>query len=329
MSVDRSYKIAVIGPIPRDSIITHEGKEFKKYGCVTHTAIALSHLVPKNSTIYPVTHLRQRDHGNVLEIFKEYQNIDATHVKADADRGDVVYLKFIDQNRRQEKQVGSMNPIEPADVQPLLNCDAFVFVPITDFEAPLLTLKYIKDNSDAITIFDAHGPTNALTMHGDRLMKPWIERDQWLPYIDFLKMNLEEARCSWFAKEYTLEDLEDLPPISDNECAQFAEHCLEKGVSAVFITVDEKGVMCYYKKNGSFCQENIPAIKVDKVVQTTGCGDSFAAGLAYGVLTDPLDMGRAAQYGNIMGAQRTQGITFDVFLSRDESEKMRRDHYGT
>ena len=33
---------------------------------------------------------------------------------------------------------------------------------------------------------------------GDRANRLWIERDAWLPYIDILKMNLEEAGCSWF-----------------------------------------------------------------------------------------------------------------------------------
>jgi len=35
-------------------------------------------------------------------------------------------------------------------------------VPITDFEIALDTLKYIKANSKAKIIFDAHGPTTGL-----------------------------------------------------------------------------------------------------------------------------------------------------------------------
>ena len=47
----------------------------------------------------------------------------------------------------------------------------------------------------------------------------------------------------------------------------------------------------------------MPRIPVEHVVDTTGCGDSFAAGMAFGYLQDH-DIVQAAQYGNAMGAQR-------------------------
>ena len=37
-----SRKVAVLGPIPRDQIVTHAGERFEKYGCVLYTAVALS-----------------------------------------------------------------------------------------------------------------------------------------------------------------------------------------------------------------------------------------------------------------------------------------------
>ena len=66
----------------------------------------------------------------------------------------------------------------------------------------LIHLKYIKEQQQGIVIFDAHGPTTACLYTGERQRKFWIDRDQWLPYIDVLKMNLEEANASWFKKEY-------------------------------------------------------------------------------------------------------------------------------
>jgi len=64
----------------------------------------------------------------------------------------------------------------------------------------------------------------------------------------------------------------------------------------------------------------VPAIKVNQVVDTTGCGDSFAGGLGYGLLQKPNDYVAAAQYGNALGALRTQGKTFDVFKSLAETD---------
>ena len=91
-----------------------------------------------------------------------------------------------------------MAPIRPEDVEFVLDADAFVCVPITDYQVSQDTLRYIKQNSRGTILLDAHGPTVALTRGGERGHRLWIERDAWLPYIDILKMNLEEAGCSWF-----------------------------------------------------------------------------------------------------------------------------------
>ena len=40
-----NYKIAVVGPIPNDTIITHHGETIMKYGCVTHPTFALAKLL--------------------------------------------------------------------------------------------------------------------------------------------------------------------------------------------------------------------------------------------------------------------------------------------
>jgi hypothetical protein len=52
------------------------------------------------------------------------------------------------------------------------------------------------------------------------MRKFWVDRDQWLPYIDVLKMNIEEAQASWFKKEYESQDFSE--EISPEEMRAFA-----------------------------------------------------------------------------------------------------------
>jgi len=322
-----NYKIAVLGPIPRDYIITYAGEVIEKYGGINHPAIALSKLLNNDSTIIPVTHVRRRDEIPIKNILSIYPNINLQHISSNADQGDVIHLRFLDLNNRIEKQFAFMNPITPDDVKDLLDCDAFVIVPVTDFEVTLDTLKFIKKHSDAIVIFDAHGPTSSLSLSGDRFSKFWVDRDCWLPYIDILKMNQHEAKCSWFKKEYNLTDLENKNALMEEELQTFAEHCLVKGIKALYITLDSRGCLVYFTNNGQVQKKLISSIKMEKVVDTTGCGDSFAAGVAFGTLVFK-DYIKAAQYGNALGAQRTQGKTFDVFKSYPETERMVKKAYG-
>ena len=184
------------------------------------------------------------------------------------------------------------------------------------------SLKFIKAHSDGLVIFDAHGPTKTMTALGDRLSKFWIERDLWLPYIDVLKMNRKEARYCWFKKRYTLEQLEEEAPLEKSELCDFAKHCFEFGIKALYITLDVKGCLLFTaNEHGELQQKLIPAVSVTDIVDSTGCGDSFAGGLAFGLLTSG-DYIKAAQYANALGAQCIQGSDFEGFKSLTETQQI-------
>jgi sugar/nucleoside kinase (ribokinase family) len=320
-------KIAVIGPIPRDHIVTHQGDLIQKWGCVTHPVIALSALAGDNIEITPVSHVRKVDLDNVREVFKGYKGIKLNCISSKNDQGDIISLKFVTVNTRLERQTGFMDPIVPEDVEPIIDADVFVFIPISDYEVSLDTLKYIKKkNKKAVIIFDAHGPTTACLTSGERKLKFWVDRDQWLPYIDVLKMNLEESRASAFKKEYESSDFDH--EIESGDMTEFAKHCIGKGVKCLAITMDSRGCMVYYEDRKKFREQMVPAVKVENVIDTTGCGDSFAGGVGFGLLQDPKDYIRAVQYGNALGALRTQGKTFAVFKSLDETDKIIRETYS-
>lgn len=314
-------KIAVIGPIPRDHIVTHKGDLIQKWGCITHPVIALSVLAGRKIEIFPVTHVRQVDADNVEEVFRGYTGINHRHITCKNDQGDIISLKFLDMNNRLERQTGFMDPILPVDMKRLTKCNVFVFVPISDYEISLDTLKYLKAKSKGTIIFDAHGPTTACLINGERQRKYWIDRDQWLPYIDVLKMNLEEAHASWFKKEYESNDFNN-DELNRDELRAFAVHCLSKGVKCVYITVDSRGCLVYFMERKKLREEMVNAIKVKQVIDTTGCGDSFAGGLGFGLMQKPKDYIGAAHFGNALGALRTQGKTFSVFKPLKETEQI-------
>jgi sugar/nucleoside kinase (ribokinase family) len=324
----KSRKVAVLGPIPHDQIITDDGQRFEKYGCVLYTAVALSALLDAGDTIVPVSHVHRKDEGPIKELLVPFPNIDTSGITSSADRGDRVELRYFGQNSRAERQTSFMDPILPADVDGVLDADAFVCVPITDYEVGQATLRHIKENSGALVVLDAHGPTTTLTRSGERQPKVWADQDIWLPYIDLLKMNLEEARAAWLGESADL-TADPGKPIS-RELRELAHHCLDRGVGAVCVTLDERGCVVFYRDgSGAFTEENVAPVPVEHVVDTTGAGDSFAAGLAFGYLAYQ-DYAAACQYGNAMGAQRCTGpgTELNVYLSREETDRQILAAYG-
>ena len=125
--------VAVLGPIPRDRIVTHRGEVFEKYGCALYTVAALSALMEPTDRICPVVHVRKQDEAAIKDLLAPMPNVDLTGIRSDTDRGDVVQLTYEDQNTRHEAQTGFMSPILPRDVEFALDAEAFVCVPITDY----------------------------------------------------------------------------------------------------------------------------------------------------------------------------------------------------
>jgi sugar/nucleoside kinase (ribokinase family) len=330
----RGRKVAVLGPMPRDQILTDDGERFEKHGCALYTTVALAALLDPGDTIVPVTHVHRKDEGPLKQILAPFPNIDTSGITSSADQGDRVELRYIEQNRRVEQQTSFMDPILPADVAAVLDADAFVCVPITDYEVGQATLRHIKEHSGATVVLDAHGPTTTLTRSGERQPRVWADQDIWLPYVDILKMNLDEAHSMWVGKSANMavdppEEITEEKQISE-ELRDLARHCLDRGVGAVCVTLDEHGCVCFSRHgSGVVTEAFVDPVRVEHVVDTTGAGDSFAAGLAYGYLAYR-DYVVACQYGNAMGAQRCTGPGTDlnVYLSREETEREIRATYG-
>jgi len=319
-------KVAVLGPIPRDQIVTNAGERFEKYGCVLYTAVALSALLDAGDAIVPVSHVRREDEGPIKQVLAPFPNIDTSGITSSDDQGDCTELRYIGHNRRVERQTSFMNPILPSDVSEVLDADTFVCVPITDYEVGQGTLQHIREHSSATVVLDAHGPTTTLTRSGERLPRVWADRDAWLPYIDILKMNLEEAGSAWLGESPQM--AASPQGQSPAELRDLARHCLDRGVGAVCVTLDEDGCVAFYGDGtGGVTEEFVGPVPVERVVDTTGAGDSFAAGLAYGYLAYQ-DYVVACQYGNAMGAQRCTGAELKVYLSREETERQILSTYG-
>ena len=122
---------------------------------------------------------------------------------------------------------------------------------------------------DGVSSTKAHRVVNAL-------------RKAKLPYLHTLKLNLKEALAVTQTSTY----------------AEAAQELLNLGVAHVYITLGPDGVYC---RNAAE-EWLFPALPVE-IVNTTGAGDAFLAGIAY-AYTKGIEFPQTAQYG-LMAARAT------------------------
>lgn len=87
-----------------------------------------------------------------------------------------------------------------------------------------------------------------------------------------------------------------------DEPSDMAKSLQDRGCKNVVVKLDEKGALC---RDASGVETMAPAYCVEKVVDTTGAGDSWCAGFLAG-LNMGLSMPEAAQFGNATAAHCIQ-----------------------
>ena len=136
-------------------------------------------------------------------------------------------------------------------------------------------IRYLMENSTAPLLIDGVSTTKA-----HRVINA-LKRCK-LPFLHSLKLNLKEALAVTATATY----------------AEAAQQLLNWGVAHVYITLGSEGVYCR-----NVAEEWLyPALPGD-VVNTTGAGDAFLAGVVY-ALAKGLPFPQTAQYG-LMAARAT------------------------
>jgi len=154
-----------------------------------------------------------------------------------------------------------------------INLSDFV---VTDTNISENAIRYLMDNTTAPLLIDGVSTTKA-----HRVMNA-LDKAK-LPYLHSLKLNLKEATVITNEANYALA----------------AQRLIDLGVAHVYITLGSEGVYC---RNAAE-EWLFPALPITEVVNTTGAGDAFLAGVVY-ALAKGLPFPQVAQYG-LMAARAT------------------------
>ncbi len=168
---------------------------------------------------------------------------------------------------------------------------------LTQLEAPIEVVEYALEKAKLQNVLTILNPAPAVKLN-----------NKIFSFIDYFTPNETEASY------YVNHKIE-----TEKDAKHASIQLLDKGIKNIIITLGEKGAY-FANKSESFM---IDALDMkDKVVDTTGAGDAFNAGLAV-ALTEEKNHKEAIQFANVVGALSTTKIgTAKSMPLRSEIDKL-------
>ena len=246
-------KICCIGHITRDRIITPQQTIDMAGGTSFYMAHGMYHLSP-DFPFQLVTKIGQESQEEVDRL--RQMNI---NVLSYSSRHSVFFENHygLDSDQRTQRVLAKADPFTIEEMKPL---QAEVFhlgsLLADDFSPEIV--KYLSQKG-RISI-DVQGYLREV--RGEKVYAvDWKDMDVVLPYVDMIKLNEHEMRAI----------------MQLNNPKTVAEKLASYGIREVIITLGSYGSLIYADKT----YYEIPAYPPQKIVDATGCGDTYSTGYLY------------------------------------------------
>lgn len=247
------YDICSIGHITRDKIVTPEKTVYMAGGTSFYMSHGISHL-PKKVTYQLVTKVGENQRVEVEKI--RDKGIDTICYPSHH----TVYFENrygADSNNRTQRVLAKADPFTLDDVRPL-EARVFHLGSLLADDFPVDVVEYLA--TKGIVSIDVQGYLREVVGQDVRPVD-FKDKERVLACTGILKLN-----------EHEMEVI-----AGDNNPREVAKKLAGYGVSEVVITLGSYGSAIY--ADGKYYE--IPAFKPRRVVDTTGCGDTYSTGYLY------------------------------------------------
>jgi hypothetical protein len=284
-------KFGVIGE-PCIDFIHRGGRESKSLGGILYSIISLAVIAPAQE-VYPIMNLGSDEYENIAGFLSHFPNIKTDYVNKVEHKTRVVnlYYKGIEVEfdspetgkpktyDREESSTEPTLPVEYETIEPVLNeLDGILINMVSGIDISLDTLKRLRKSFTGYMHAEMHNIVMKTDAHGNRTQVSVPDWEQWCMHSDTLQMNESEMNAMHGGK------------ISEYE---FAERVLNPGNSshgkALVVTRGKRGSSLFRKIEKKVMGEiyteidktDLAAVESHNFVDSTGCGDVFAACFFY------------------------------------------------
>jgi sugar/nucleoside kinase (ribokinase family) len=249
------FDVCVIGHVTKDIIrINGEAEKRMPGGAAYYTSMALKSF---GVNVAVITKVSTDDQDHLLSELRRSGIAVFCKESEETTIFENIY-RSEDKAVRTQKVKAVASPFSPVDLEHI-RAAAFHVGPLTNRDVSPGFLDEVSRRGRLVSL-DVQGLIREVR-DGEIIEKDWQEKEKGLAYIDILKADKNEARI--LSKEDNLEK-------AAVELSRF-------GPKEVIITLADEGSLIF--SNGKFYR--IPAFPARKMIDSTGCGDTYIAGYLY------------------------------------------------
>jgi hypothetical protein len=281
-------EFGLIGTITSDRIVFDDGRSFGMIGGVLYQAAVWS---GQGDGVRLFTACGEELRAGVEDLIRPWTTLRRGGLRFVPGPGNVVELRYGETLKEREEVLRSaVPPLDPRLVLPGLDgLDGLLLVFNSGFDLKLEDWRTIQRAVRCPVWIDIHSYALAKVIgaHRDYIAIPeWTE---WVRGADFLQANRQEVACMIGRPERWAER---------GEIEALAVRAFDSGPRALFVTMGREGVLALTPDGNRM----IAAPKADQTVDTTGCGDVFAAA-AFKALTEGAGAFEAAEAGTALASR--------------------------
>lgn len=245
------FDVCTIGHITKDIVKIKNIEKNMPGGVAYYFSIALKNL---GSNVSLITKIAEKDKGLLNDLIKN--NISIYYLRSkETTVFENIYAEHIDFRTQNVKCISQPFSIEEI---PDISTRIFHFGPLTKNDIPIEILKHLSKK--AKISLDVQGYLRKIE-RGQAKSVDWEEKEEALTYVNILKTDETEAKIL----------------SGEDNIRKAAEKLSAYNIDEIIITLGSKGSLIYSK--GNFI--SIPSFPPKKIIDATGCGDTYMAAYIY------------------------------------------------
>jgi len=280
-------RIAIIGIINHDTIAMANGQELQDLGGILYNTAVLANMVDEQTSLFPVTRIGEDCYDMMTNILASYPNVDLCGVTIAPEGTSCNTIRYDASMEKVERLTNHIGSIPFDQIEPFLNHDAILINFIIGDDISRETMREIRARSQGLIYLDVHNLCLGIDEQGYRFHRAQDRWHEWMEWVDVVQMNEVEAAL-----------LADREIETDQDFIAFGKMILGLGPSIYIATRGRFGSVTVYRDADEIKTFISPPEAVEEVVDTTGCGDAFAAGFLtdYLVTRDPVSATQLASW---------------------------------